>query len=234
MRSKLMLSIAPCAALGSPVRAQYDERPYEHPTDRFVHAGVFVRDFEPRDSNTAPDSFRIAYRRLMPAIGFRQGLVDVTFGYTRFSLRGQSKAAIVAAVTVGSEFPLLFSRPHALLVRFTVSSDYTRSDNTGSDKEAFNVGSAGMGVGLRYRAVGRELECSLSVVEAIHLSFEAFSTGTGFSATTLGEALVLLRTIPIVDGIAFGYRIRYQTWNMSNAAFDYRSLSLGAFLGFLF
>lgn len=234
IRANVVLSVAALAVLGSPVHAQYYERPYEHASYRFVHAGFFARDFEPRGSNTAPDSLRIAYHRFMPTIGFRQGAVDVTFGYTRFSLRGQSKAAILAALGVGSEFPLLFSRPHALLVRVTVSGDYTRSDNTGGEKETFNVGSAGIGVGLRYRAVGKDVDFSLSAVEAVHLSFEAFSTGMGFSAATLGEALILLRAVPIADGLAFGYRFRYQTWNMGNAAFDYCSLSHGVFVGVLF
>jgi len=220
--------------LTSNLFAQYYERPYEHTENRFIHVGFFQRDFEPRSTNSLPDSLTINYSRIMPTIGFRQGLVDVTFGYTRFTLRNEDKTTIFASGTVGNDFPISFSRTHAFLLPLMISSDYTRADNTGGDKENFNLGSVGIGAGLKYRLRQQRFEFSLHAAEAVHWSFEGFSTGSGFSAATIGEVLFVFRDVLLLDGIALGYRFRYQTWNMNNAKFDYKSLSHGAFLGVIF
>lgn len=220
--------------IAAPVSAQYYERPYEDASNRFLHAGFFQREFEPRSGNSLPDSLRISYSRIMPTIGFRQGLVDITFGYTRFSLRGEDKTSVFAGVTIGNEFPLTFSRTHALLLPLMISSDYTRSDNTGPERENFNFGSVGIGAGLKYRYRQPQFEFSVHAAEAVHWSFEGFSTGSGFSAATLGEVLFVFRDAILLDGITLGYRFRYQTWNMNHAKFDYRSLSHGAFVGVMF
>ena len=220
--------------LTSNLFAQYYERPYEHTESRFIHVGFFQRDFEPRYTNPLPDSQTVNYSRIMPTIGFRQGLVDVTFGYTRFSLRGNDKTSIFASVAVGNDFPITFSRAHAFLLPLMISSDYTRTDNTGGDKQNFNIGSVGIGAGLKYRFTQPRFEFSLHAVEAAHWSFEGFSTGSGFSAATIGEALFVFRDVLSLDGITLGYRFRYQTWNMNNAKLDYKSLSHGAFVGVMF
>lgn len=213
---------------------QYYERSYEHPTNRFIYAGFLQKDFEPRSSNALPDSLSIHYSRIMPVLGFRQGLVDLLFGYTRFTLRGNDKSTLFASVTVGNDLPLSFSCTHALLVPLMISSDYTRADNSGGDKENFNIGSVGIGAGLKYRFIQPQFEFWIHAAEAIHWSFEGFSTGSGFSAATTGEALFVFREALLLDGITLGYRFRYQTWNMNNARFDYKSLSHGAFIGVMF
>ncbi len=218
----------------APVFAQYYERSYDPPSNRFIHAGFLQKDFEPRSSNASPDSLTIRYSRIMPVIGFRQGLVDLLFGYTRFMLRGNEKSTLFASVIVGNDLPLSFSPTHALLVPIMISSDYTRADNTGGDKENFNIGSVGIGAGLKYRFIQPQFEFRIHAAEAIHWSFEGFSTGSGFSAATTGEALFVFRDALVLDGITLGYRFRYQTWNMNNARFDYKSLSHGAFVGVMF
>jgi hypothetical protein len=170
----------------------------------------------------------------MPTVGYRLGLVDVTVGYTRFSLRGASRTALFIGLVVGRELPLAHDDAGGLLLRLLVSSDYTRTENTGGDKEDFIVGSAGIGAGLTFRLRRRGWEFSLAAAQAVHGSFETFSTGIGFSAATTGEALLLLHDVLLFDGVAIGYRVRYQTWNMNNAKFDYKSLSHGAFVGVMF
>jgi hypothetical protein len=217
-----------------PLAAQYYEQSAGSSSNRFILAGFFQREFEPRWTNSQPDSLRIAFKRIMPTIGFREAMVDITFGYTRYSLRGQDKTSILASVTVGNEFPLAFSPSHALLLPIMIASDYTRSDNTATDKEDFNIGSVGIGAGVKYRFRQPRFELSIQAAEAVHWSFEGFSTGSGFSAVTTGEVLFVLRNALVLDGIALGYRFRYQTWNMNNDAFDYKSLSHGAFVGVLF
>jgi hypothetical protein len=71
-------------------------------------------------------------------------------------------------------------------------------------------------------------------MEFAQYSSEGFSVGTGFSAATMGDAVLQIRDVGILEGIAVGYRFRLQTWAMSEARFNYRSLSHGPYLGILF
>jgi hypothetical protein len=222
------------AIASSTAFAQYYERGYDHEENRMLYAGFLLKDFTPRWSNSLADSQSISMNKFIPTIGFRQGLVDVFIGYNTFALRGQSRTTVIAGATVANEFPLTFSRTNALLIPIMLSSDYTKVENTGGDRENFNIGSVGIGIGLKYRYRSPRLEFSLQAAEAAHWALEGFSTGSGFSAATIGEALCTFRDVLSLDGIALGYRVRYQTWNMSNAKFDYKSLSHGAFVGVMF
>lgn len=234
VRSVVSVTATLSLICASPVSAQYDERPHEQRESRFIHAGYFQRDFHPRYSNTAPDSIQMQYRCIMPTIGFRQGLVDVTFGYTRFTLRGEDRTSVFAGVIVGTEFPLTASPASALLIPVMLLSDYTRTDNTGPDKYSFNIGTVGFGTGLKYRLLARSFEFHLYGGQSAQIAFEGFRTGSGFSAITTGEALLIFRNALLLQGITVGYRFRYQTWNMNNAMFDYKSTSHGAFVGVMF
>lgn len=227
-------AVTMAAAPVSPAHGQYFERKIEPRSDRFLSAGFLVWRFEPRFTNTQADSLRISYRRTMPTIGFRQGLVDVAFGYMRYTLHGQGRSAMFLGLSIARELPMMHAGMSAFMLRVLVSSDYTRAESNGRDTEHFVVGSAGLGAGLTFRLRQSTWEFSLGASEAVHASFESFSTGIGFSAATIGEAVVLLHQLVVLDGIAIGYRFRYQTWNMNNAKLDYRSLSHGAFLGGMF
>ncbi len=214
--------------------AQYYERSYEPEGDRLIYAGYALKDFTPRRTNSLPDSQAISMNKFIPTIGFRQGMVDFSIGYNTFTLRGASKSVLTANATIANEFPVSFSRTNALLIPIMLSSDYTKVENTGGDRENFNIGSVGIGAGVKYRYRSQQFDFSLLAAEAAHWSLEGFSTGSGFSAATIGEALFTFRDVLSLDGIALGYRVRYQTWNMSNAKFDYRSFAHGAFLGVMF
>jgi hypothetical protein len=220
--------------MASPLHAQYYERDYDREEHRLIYFGFLQKDFQVRASNSLPDSFAITMNRFMPTIGFRQGLVDIVIGYNRFSLRGQNKTTLFASVAVAQEFPITFSRTHAFLIPLTITSDYTKVENTGGDKENFNIGSVGIGAGVKYRYRQPQFEFSVHAIEAAHWALEGFSTGSGFSAATIGEATFTFKEILSLDGITFGYRFRYQTWNMSNAKFNYNSLAHGAFVGVMF
>jgi hypothetical protein len=226
----------PLIVLSSSAYAQYYEHSYQREENRMIYAGFLVKDFKPRSSNSLAESLAISMNKFIPTIGFRQGMVDFYIGYNTFTLRGESKATLTARATVANEFPVTFSRTHALLLPIMISSDYTKVENTGGDREHFTIGSVGIGAGLkyRYRSSAGGFGFALSAVEAAHWALEGFSTGSGFSAATIGEAMVTFRDVLSLDGIALGYRVRYQTWNMSNAKFNYTSLSHGAFAGVLF
>jgi hypothetical protein len=215
--------------------AQYYDRPTDGPfSSRFAYFGINGVDFAPRSSNTAADSLAIRFTRIMPLIGFRQGLVDILFGYTRFDQHGTSLPAIFLGTTVATEFLLTGRAGNALLLPLLLAADFTRADAGGLERDNFNVGSIGIGAGLRYRTQAEAVQFSIGVVQLVQFSFEGYSTTAGSSLATIGEAVLHWNNVVVADGVVLGYRFRYQTWSMKNAASDYRSLSHGPFLGVMF
>ena len=225
----LFLSLSMSSMLG-----QYQEhRSYEPSDARFIHAGFVQRDFTPRLSNTAPDSLVISYDRSMPMIGFRQQQFDIAFGYTKFRHSGISRETIFFSVSFANEFVISGKKPSTLLFPLVVSTDFSKAEGRGVQGNTFNVVSAGVGGGLKYRYASDDADFSIHAFEIVHFSFEGLSTGSGFSAATVAEASLLLPTVRVLDGIALGYRFRFQTWSMSNRHFNYRSVSHGPYFGIM-
>jgi hypothetical protein len=222
-------------AAATEATAQYYDRPeYEPSRARFLSGGFVNRDFEPRSSNTYPDSLLIRYKRVMPMIGFSQGPVDLSFGYAQFTLHSRSRSTIFFGVTVANELPLTCRSSAALLLPVIFSADYTKAQGFGTEREVFNIASVGVGAGLKFRYYARSVDFAVRLVEIAHFSTEGFGAGSGFSAAMVGDAVLLLHEALVFDGVALGYRFRLQTWSMNESRFDYRSVSHGPFIGVLF
>lgn len=231
----LAAMVALCALVSAGARAQYyDEREYQPLRVRYIYAGAMQRDFAPRSSNQAADSATIRYARLMPMIGFRQGPVEFFFGYTSFKQRGATNSAIFLGTAVTTEFPLSGKRSNALILPLVFAADFTKAESGGPERENFNIASVGLGAGLKYRLTSDGVDFSVHAEELVHYSLEGLSTGSGFSAATLADVSLVLRDIALLDGLALGYRFRYQTWSMTDSKFDYRVTSHGPYLGILF
>jgi hypothetical protein len=231
----MVLVVALLAAGRAEVAAQYNEpRDYEPSVSRFLALGVGFRDFAPRPANPAPDSTVIRYNVPMPLLTFRQGPVDIQFGYTRYTLQGASREAIYAGTMVSTDLVLTGDRWNALVVPLAVAADYTKSEGTGPERETFNVGSIGIGAGLKYHVRTGSLDLFVRATGIIHYSFEGVSTGSGSSAALDAEAGILLFRIPVFDGLAAGYRFRTQTWTMSDDRLEYRAVTHGPYVGVIF
>ncbi len=230
-----VLLLALVVGCRSSALAQYDEpreyRPFE---GRILSLGALALDFQPRPGNTGPDSSLIDFRRVMPVVGFRQGPVEIMLGYTTYSLRNARRSTVLLSAQFSQDVPLAGKRPSALLLPLTLTADFTKAEGTGFERENFNIASVGLGAGLKYRYYTRGIEFSMQLIEGAQFASEGLSTGSGFSALTAGYALVVLHEALLFDGLALGYRFRYQTWAMENTRFNYRSLSHGPFLGILF
>ncbi len=215
--------------------AQYLERPaYEPLSARFVYAGAWATGMAPRSSNAAADSVAMRFSAWMPFIGLRQGPVDLYFGYTRYDRNGSSHPALVLGSTVATELLLAGRTESALLLPVLLSVDYTRAENGGAEADNFNVGSIGLGAGLRFRGGGERMDFSLGVTGCAHFSFEGFGAATGSSLAATGEGYIRWSDVPVAGGIVLGYRARVQTWSMSNDHLDYRLITHGPFLGVMF
>jgi len=219
-----------------PGQAQYLEqtRSYTPADSRFVSVGLFARDFRPRGTNNAPESLAVAYTRVMPFVGFRQGPVDFLFGYTTYDLHGASRTAIFFGLTFTGDYVLAGNRGSALVLPFLVDADFTKSESAGNLHDNFDVGSLGVGTGLKYRSSGESLDFSATVAAIIHYSFDGYSLQTGSSPAVVAEAVALLPDIGILNGLALGYRFRYQAWTLGNGRYDYRTVNNGVFVGVMF
>jgi hypothetical protein len=113
-----------------------------------------------------------------------------------------------------------------------VGADYTRSGAGGMQSE-FNVGSIGFGVGLRYRKGGSGTRFSVGGGAIAQLGFAAFRPAYGFSGAVVGDATLLLTRVPLFGNLALGYRVRYQTWSLSDHILRYSSVVHGPFVGVL-
>ena len=217
------------------VFAQYDEPREYQPTElRALSAGLSAIEFRPRASDAASDTAGIQFRTLMPVLDFRNGLMDIYFGYSRFTQSDVSHPAILAGINVGTEVPMLGHRSSALLLPVVIAADFTRADASGASRNSFNVASIGLGLGLKYRIVNRSVDGWVSTIAVAHYSTAGFSVNTGFSAAFLAEAMAYFPEVPIGEGVSVGYRFRYQTWSMQNASVNYRMIVHGPSVGIAF
>ena len=216
--------------------AQYLEqtRSYTPMDARFASIGMFARDFRPKGTNTAPDSLAVSYTRVMPLIGFRQGPVDFLFGYTPYDLHGASRSAVFFGVTFSGDYVLAGNRDQALVLPFLVDADFTKSESAGGLHDNFDVGSVGIGTGIKYRRNGESLDFSAMAAAIIHYSFDGYSLETGSSPAAVAEVLALFPQVGILNGLAIGYRFRFQAWTLGNGRYDYRTVNNGVFVGVLF
>lgn len=226
-----------CAIVALCVCAAEAPGQYEEPVDlrppdwRYLWAGAEFRTFSPLSSNTAAPDVQIDYDAIMANLGLRQGPVDLSIGYASFDQRGDSYASIIVNLLYSFPFPLTRPGRTTLILPVLLGADYTKAEAAGPERNTFNVASIGVGMGLEVRHRTPGLELSVRAGGLAHYSTEAYSFTGGFSAAAIGEAVVLLPRIGILDGLAFGYRVRYQTWSMSNETFNYSTLAHGPFLG---
>jgi len=210
--------------------AQYDE-PREEPLGPPRYAGVTVghRNFSPRGTGT------IDYSTLVVGLILHQDPVELQFGYAAYSLGAGDRQSLSLSTTVGFDLPLAPSgRGTGVMIPLLITADYTKAEASGLERDNFNVASIGAGTGLKGRLAGDRWEVTMRAAVAAQYSFEGFSVGTGFSPLVLAEATAVLRSVPLLDGMAIGYRFRWQDWNMSEDLFDYRSMEHTLFLGVLF
>ena len=212
----------------------YEQKEYEPSEARYVALGFVSRDFAPRSTNSLADSSVIRFNRVMPVVSFRQGPAEITFGYASYTLWGSSKSTIFFGGRFGTEIPIAGKRTSMLLFPFQLAADYTKAEGIGPSKEDFNIASVGIGMGLKYRYVTGNIDFSIGIEELVQYSSEGIGIGNGFSSASIGDAVLLLREVALLNGIAGGYRFRFQTWAMNESKFNYRSVSHGPYVGIMF
>jgi hypothetical protein len=215
---------------GAVLRGQYIERDERTPGDlsRFIAVGVIRRDFTPMGSNTAPDSLRIRYGSLLPGVTFRQSGFEICLAYGRYTANGKRSEMVMLSSTYSNDLPLSGSR--ALAASLIIGADYAKAGAGATVRDDFNLASVGIGLGLVSAPDVGRLKLSLSVHALMHLSYEAYSARSASSPAVLAGGTVLFPGGPIGDGLALGYRFRWQQWS-TGGYFDYRAVNHALFFG---
>ena len=231
---RLILAASVCCGTGS-LRAQYSEPEEGLPRDfRSVSAGVLLWDFAPSSSNPLADSSSLRFSRGAFAAAYSDGFIDLLIAGTTYGDDAGNHAAIFVGARISQEFPLAGQVPTLLSAAISLQGDFTKVEAGGPSRNSFNAGTIGLGGALRYRTGSRSFQFWVEAGGAAALAFDAYSTGSGFSPIGFAGAGFHVATSGPFSGLTFAYRFRYQSWSMSNAEDDYRSVCHGPSVGILF
>jgi hypothetical protein len=213
--------------------AQYLDPRDEGPRElRFLSAGLAWRTFSPRASNPLAAGESIDLAAWMPMLGYRQGPVEVLFGYAPYTIRGARRSTVHFGTTATFDLRIA-TPPAAVSIPLLVAADYTKAEATGPQRDNFNIACLGGGAGVKVQTGGEGVRGALQAGAIVQFAFEGLHTGTGVSTLLLGEGMIVIPSVPIADGLVVGYRFRWQQWSMSRSAFNYRAITHGVYLGVL-
>lgn len=201
---------------------------------RSLGVNYSLQEFTPRPSNSLPDSERISFKTNLPFIEFRQLGMRLAVGYQTYAMNGQSRSSFSVYAESSNDFPISGKADRSgFFLPVIISANYVKAESGIFGIKNFDIGSLGIGTGLKYRYFGQNFGIEAYVNGAFHYATEGFSVEYGSSTTYTGELHCIFPEI-FLDGIDVGYRYQWQSWNMSNAIFDYQRYYHGAFLGVLF
>jgi hypothetical protein len=193
-----------------------------------------LQDFKGQATNALSRSSQISFSSNLPMIEYRQLNTRLSLGYQNYVLNGSEKNVYSVFAQQGNDYPLFGNDEHAsLLLPLFASANYIRAQGLSPVIKNFDVGSVGLGTGIKYRSFSRSFGIQLYAGAALHYSTVGFSTEYGTQTSFQSEVLVMLPSV-LMDGIIFGYRFEEQRWNMNDNSFNYQRLYHGPFLGILF
>ncbi len=192
--------------------------------------------FSKAPSNTSSDSNSIEFSTAVPFIEYRQQGGRFAVGYQEFTDRtGQRRESFSVYGDSHNDIPLGTSRGSktSFVLPVVVAANYVRAQSPNSSVSSFDVGSLGIGTGLKYKYFTKTFGVQAFAVGTIYYASEGFSTDYGSQTSAAAEVQCIFSEL-LFDGILAGYRFEAQQWNMSDNALDYRRRYHGVFIGVLF
>ena len=204
------------------------------PLEGFRSIGISVspQQFLPRENNSLPDSLRIQFNSAMPCIEYRQLDLRIAIGYNTYELSGEKKSAYSLYAESATDIAL-GSKRSALFLPIIIATNYIRAESVNKLSRRFDVGSVGIGTGLKYRSLSESFGVQAYAGGVIYYSTAGFSIENGSSTSLRAEIDFLLPHI-VSDGIIFGYRFESQAWSLSDARLNYSRVYHGPFIGIFF
>ncbi|MFA6540859.1 MAG: hypothetical protein WCT99_04590 [Bacteroidota bacterium] len=207
---------------------------YDNLNYRSIGVNYSAQEFSPLSSNTLTDSSRIKFVSNLPFIEYRELGLRLAVGYQEYSATGQTHSSLSVYAESSNDFSLTGkAEKNGFFIPVIVSANYVNAEAVTPGAKDFEVGSLGIGTGIKYRYFSRSFGIQLSGTGAFHYSSEGFSVEYGSSLSYAGEAVATFPNL-FLGGAVIGYRYQFQNWNMSDASFDYQRFYHGPFIGILF
>jgi len=192
--------------------------------------------FHSTSSNSLSDSNKIDFLTGLPFIEFRQNNGRLAVGYQTYNdINGKSRESFSVYGESQNDFALGESKSNKALfyLPIIVSANYVRAQSLKAVLEDFDIGSFGLGTGIKFKHFERSFGIQAFAVGSLYYASEGFSTDYGSQTSFCGEVQLVFSDI-LYQGILVGYRFESQRWNMNNNALDYQRQYHGAFIGFMF
>lgn len=198
---------------------------------RSIGVGYHAQKFSGSSSNSLPDSNRIQFSTGLPVIELRQNNGRLAVGYQTYTdIKGSQREAFSVFGENHNDIALTGGKGDmgSILIPIVVSAAYLRAESPVQAIGNFDVGSLGLGSGIKYRYFDRSFGIQAFAIGSLSYASEGFSTDYG-SQTSLAAEIQL-----IFSGLVTGYRFESQRWNMSSNILDYQRWYHGAFIGVVF
>ncbi|MFA6438081.1 MAG: hypothetical protein WCX28_02110 [Bacteriovoracaceae bacterium] len=195
-----------------------------------------LQEFSARSSNPFADSGRISISTALPFVEYRQNNGRMAVGYQTFSdIYGNSRESFSVYVESHSDFSLEGTKQSQghWFIPVAVAANYVRADAPGKKQEDFDIGSFGLGTGIKFKHFDRSIGIQAFVIGSFYYASEGFSTDYGTQTSLCAEVQLFIPEL-VFEGILIGYRFETQQWNMNNNTLDYQRMYNGFVLGFLF
>ena len=203
---------------------------------RSLGAGMMMQHFQPSSGNPTAPADRIDFSTSVPMIELRQDGGRLSVGWNGFTdARGSARRSLSVYGETHNDLPLglkLGTMP-TLFLPVIVSANYVRADAPSATVGPFDIGSVGIGTGLKFKRFGRDWGVTTFAAASLLYATRGFSTEYG-SQTSLAGEITVIRNGWGLEGVLAGYRFERQVWNMNDARLDYRRLYHLLFIGFLF
>jgi hypothetical protein len=200
---------------------------------RSFGAGVAANIFESRSDNAQPESLRIKFTSPMMFLEYRQMDIRLAVCYNHYDLHGEGKSSYAIYADGSTDMPIIARRSGGLFLPIIIATNYVKAEGLGNSSGIFDVGSIGIGTGLKYRYLGESFGLQATVGAVIHYSTVGFSIEHGSSTSGKADVQLLFPYIAW-KGALVGYRFETQQWIMTDEKLNYRRMYHGAFVGLFF
>ncbi|MEW5800131.1 MAG: hypothetical protein AB1728_14120, partial [Bacteroidota bacterium] len=147
---------------------------------------------------------------------------------------GKSLSSFSVYIESGNDFPLTGrEQKNGVFIPIKLSANYVKSESGYKGQKNFDIGSLGVGTGIKYRFITREFGVQVSATGTLHFSNVGFGTEYGSQTALTGEIQIIIPNI-FFDGMIVGYRYDKQQWNMNDSSLDYERYYHGPFVGIFF
>ncbi len=200
---------------------------------RALGGGAAANVFESRSDNTLPDSLRIKFTTPMMFLEYRQMDIRIAVCYSHYELHGAGKASYSIYADGATDVPIIARRSGGLYLPIIISTNYVKAEDIGSSSSIFDVGSIGIGTGIKYRYLSESFGLQAYAGAVIHYSTVGFSVEHGSSSSMRAELEFLFPDL-VWKGAVAGYRFDAQQWIMTDEKLNYSRRYHGVFIGLFF